>query len=144
MNLFTVLVPVLLSVASLCLALANSCHAQNTQQQYDDTWQHESLSSMSNQELLAAAEARRLDESSATHQALNYQWMAQHANETGAKRSNKALRKMLKKSLKSYWVESRHHDRKRYSSSSKKPSKLDYGLKVSGGQLKLALEHRFF
>ncbi len=125
---------------TLCLCFTASTYAEN----YSDTWQDETLFSMSNEELHAAAEDRRRSEMSHTHQALNYQWMAQHANESGPKRSNKALKKMFKNHFKQYWVENRSK-KKRYSSGEKaKAGKTNYGLKMSGDTVKLAFEHRFF
>ncbi len=113
---------------------------------YSDSWQDDSLSSMSNEELQAAAQAKRSSEMSHTQQALNYQWMAQHANESGPKRSNKALKKMFKKHFKQYWMERTDKKTHRLSQNSKsnKSGKTNYGLKMSGDTLKLAFEHRFF
>lgn len=126
---------------SLCLCFASTLMAEK----YAETWQDESLHSMSNEELLEAAKSKRNSQMSHTQQALNYQWMAQHANETGPKRSNKALKKALKKHFKQYWVES-GAKKKRYNGlkDDSKLGKTNYGLKMSGDTVKLAFEHRFF
>jgi len=98
---------------------------------------------MSNIELHSAAAAFHNTEMNATHQALNYQWMAQHANESGAKRSNATLKNLLKNGFKGLWKKNNSLKLGNNAKTNNKDLKLDYGLKVSSGKLKLAVEHRF-
>ncbi|MCV6614294.1 MAG: hypothetical protein OIF35_04895 [Cellvibrionaceae bacterium] len=127
----------------LALGLAAPSWADSLGHSYSDTWEEDSLKSMSNSELLAAAKAKRNKQMSHTQQALNYQWLAQHANGAKAKRSNKALRNMLKKTFKNYWYESSAKTKHKMVGG-KDTVATNYGLKVSGNQVKLALERKFF
>jgi len=110
---------------------------------YSETWSDHTFSSMSNIELHSAAAAFHNTEMNATHQALNYQWMAQHANESGAKRSNATLKNLLKNGFKGLWKKNNSLKLGNNAKTNNKDLKLDYGLKVSSGKLKLAVEHRF-
>lgn len=109
------------------------------------------VNNMSNEDLIAAAQAQRDDSYCPTQKALNHHWMAEHNGDEKAKVGNKALQYIAKKAFKNYW----HGDQKAvqfgYKNKASKTKraekfsfqKLDYGLKVSGSKLKLAVEYEF-
>lgn len=110
----------------------------------------ESGIAMSNEDLLLSAATLKDNRLSIEQRFLNYQWLANQENiHAGVRIGNKALSQLIRQSIKIYWqrtIKSRYADNHLVPSADgtgKFKPELDYHIKLSDDELKLALRYDF-
>ncbi|UTW46247.1 hypothetical protein KFE80_04995 [bacterium SCSIO 12696] len=109
---------------------------------------HPDLDTLCNKGLAERSQQIRSNEMSATHRALNYDWLASHAGEARQYHNGRAFGKIAQKMLRQYWDQKRQQlgDNALLDGNGKIQREfrgIDYGLTTSGGGLNFGLNYTF-
>ncbi|MCV6605748.1 MAG: hypothetical protein OIF34_10610 [Porticoccaceae bacterium] len=143
--------------AVVCAAFSCSANAESNMflpseikgSKKDDSSTRTELRSLCNKQLAQRSEQIRSNQMSATHRALNHDWLASYSEEHRPYHGGRAFGRIAQKMLREYWEQKRHKlgDKSLLDEDGKLRQRefrgIDYGLTTSGGGLNFGLNYTF-